>query len=420
MAQENGSNIRRAAINKQGANARFSFQVTSKQENRPVKDVDDTNTYTSKADEVKSIVTSDSTDKGFEVASALLLDDASKEKLNSIKSDSSLRKLLAKDIIFDEEFMSKHHAQANAVWSRSKGGKVVIGQVFLAMINSKKPGEKGRAIRTLIHENLHAYIEEMADDKFHPNAVANLRNRMQDIYDDFATAINQDIADLKAGNIDEIKRRRHIQDKATLEKISAWLNNVNTFTAESYATRENPQDALEEFIVESLTNIDLMNYLNQVDADGGVIKGNTIWQKILKFIGDLFGVNIRPNSLRAKQMEALGEIFKNNQEAEVKVEEKEEVTQPTTSSTGRIEEVETETVADNTNSVIDSDDVGSANEVFDIKDEDVDDDDEYDDESTSEEVAFNSFNSAIESLPMSERAKFASLVSSAAISMSCK
>lgn len=422
MAQENGSNIRRTAINKQGANARFSFQVTNKQESRPVKNVDDTNTYTSKADEVKSIITSDSTDKGFEVASALLLDDTSKEKLNSIKSDSSLRKLLAKDIIFDEEFMSKHHAQANAVWSKTKGGKVVIGQIFLDMINSKKPGEKGRAIRTLMHENLHAYIEEMADDKFHPNAVDNLRNRMQDIYDDFATAISQDINDLKAGNIDEIKQRRHIQDKATLEKISNWLNNVNTFTAESYATRENPQDALEEFIVESLTNVDLMNYLNQVDADGGVIKGNTIWQKILKFIGDLFGINIRPNSLRAKQMEALGEIFKNNQESEVKAEEKEEVTQLTTSSTGRIEEVETETVADDTNSIVDSNDVGKPNETFDINDEDADADDEYDadDESTSEEVAFNSFNSAIESLPMSERAKFASLVSSAAISMSCK
>lgn len=424
MAQENGSNIRRVAINKQGANARFSFQVTSKQESRPVKDVSDT--YTSKADEVKSIITSDSTDKGFEVASALLLDDTSKEKLNSIKSDSSLRKLLAKDIIFDEEFMSKEHAQANAVWSKTKGGKVVIGQKFLDMINSKKPGEKGRAIRTLMHENLHAYIEDMADNKRHPNAVANLRNRMQDIYDDFAAAINQDINDLKAGNIDEIKQRRHIQDKATLERISEWLNNVNTFTAESYATRENPQDALEEFIVESLTNVDLMNYLNQVDADGGVIKGNTIWQKILKFVGDLFGINIRPNSLRAKQMEALGEIFKNNQEAEVKAEEKEEkeeeeVTQLTTSSTGRIEEVEEQTVADDTNSIIDSDDVGSANETFDIKDEDVDADDEYDaDESTSEEVAFNSFNSAIESLPISERAKFASLVSSAAISMSCR
>lgn len=420
MAQENGSNIRRTAINKQGANARFSFQVTSKKESRPVKDVSDT--YTSKADEVKSIITSDSTDKGFEVASALLLDDTSKEKLNSIKSDSSLRKLLAKDIIFDEEFMSKEHAQANAVWSKTKGGKVVIGQKFLDMINSKKPGEKGRAIRTLMHENLHGYIEDMANDKRHPNAVANLRNRMQDIYDDFATAINQDITDLKAGNIDEIKQRRHIQDKATLEKISEWLNNVNTFTAESYATRENPQDALEEFIVESLTNVDLMNYLNQVDADGGVIKGNTIWQKILKFIGDLFGINIRPNSLRAKQMEALGEIFKNNQEAEVKEEKEEEVTQPTTSSTGRIEEVEEQTVADDANSIIDSEDVGSANETFDINDEDADADDEYDadDESTSEEVAFNSFNSAIESLPISERAKFASLVSSAVISMSCR
>lgn len=421
MAQENGSNIRRTAINKQGANARFSFQVTNKQESRPVEDA--SGKYISKADEIKSIVTSDSTDKGFEVASALLLDDTSKEKLNSIKSDSSLRKLLAKDIIFDEEFMSKHHVQANAVWSKTKGGKVVIGQIFLDMINSKKPGEKGRAIRTLMHENLHGYIEDMANDKRHPNAVANLRNRMQDIYDDFATAINQDITDLKAGNIDEIKQRRHIQDKATLEKISEWLNNVNTFTAESYATRENPQDALEEFIVESLTNVDLMNYLNQVDADGGVIKGNTIWQKILKFIGDLFGINIRPNSLRAKQMEALGEIFKNNQEAEVKAEEKEEeVTQPTTPSTGGIEEVETETVADDTNSIVDSDDVGKPNETFDINDEDADADDEYDadDESTSEEVAFNSFNSAIESLPMSERAKFASLVSSAAISMSCK
>lgn len=418
MAQENGSNIRRTAINKQGANARFSFQVTNKQESRPVEDVSDS--YISKADKIKSIVTSDSTDKGFEVASALLLDDTSKEKLNSIKSDSSLRKLLAKDIIFDEEFMSKEHSQANAVWSKTKGNKVVVGQKFLDMINSKEPGEKGRAIRTLMHENLHGYIEDMANNKRHPNAVANLRNRMQDIYDDFAAAINQDINDLKAGNIDEIKQRRHIQDKASLERISEWLNNVNTFTAESYATRENPQDALEEFIIESLTNVDLMNYLNQVDADGGVIKGNTIWQKILKFIGDLFGINIRPNSLRAKQMETLGEIFKNNQEAEVKAEEKEEVTQPTTSSTGRIEEVETETIADNTNSVIDSDDVGRANEVFDIKDENVDDDDEYDDESTSEEVAFNSFNSAIESLPMSERAKFASLVSSAAISMSCK
>lgn len=418
MAQENGSNIRRTAINKQGANARFSFQVTNKQESRPVEDVGDS--YISKADEIKSIVTSDSTDKGFEVASALLLDDTSKEKLNSIKSDSSLRKLLAKDIIFDEEFMSKEHPQANAVWSKTKGNKVVVGQKFLDMINSKEPGEKGRAIRTLMHENLHGYIEDMANNKRHPNAVANLRNRMQDIYDDFAAAINQDINDLKAGNIDEIKQRRHIQDKASLERISEWLNNVNTFTAESYATRENPQDALEEFIVESLTNVDLMNYLNQVDADGGVIKGNTIWQKILKFIGDLFDINIRPNSLRAKQMETLCEIFKNNQEAEVKAEEKEEVTQPTTSSTGRIEEVETETIADNTNSVIDSDDVGRANEVFDIKDENVDDDDEYDDESTSEEVAFNSFNSAIESLPMSERAKFASLVSSAAISMSCK
>lgn len=420
MAQENGSNIRRTAINKQGANARFSFQVTNKQERRPVEDASDS--YISKADEIKSIVTSDSTDKGFEVASALLLDDTSKEKLNSIKSDSPLRKLLAKDIIFDEEFMSKHHAQANAVWSKTKGGKVVIGQIFLDMINSKKPGEKSRAIRTLMHENLHGYIEDMANDKRHPNAVANLRNRMQDIYDDFATAISQDINDLKAGNIDEIKQRRHIQDKATLEKISNWLNNVNTFTAESYATRENPQDALEEFIVESLTNVDLMNYLNQVDADGGVIKGNTIWQKILKFIGDLFGINIRPNSLRAKQMEALGEIFKNNQEAEVKAEEKEEVTQPTTSSTGSIEEFKTEIVADDTNSIIDSNDVGKPNETFDINDEDADVDDEYDadDESTSEEVAFNSFNSAIESLPMSERAKFASLVSSAAISMSCK
>ena len=135
----------------------------------------------------------------------------------------------------------------------------------------------------------------------------------------------------------------------------------------------------------------------------------------------MFDINIRPNSLRAKQMEALGEIFKNNQEAEVKVEEKEEVTQPTIPFTGGIEEVETETVAGDTNSIVDSDDVGSANETFDIKDEDVDADDEYDaDESTSEEVAFNSFNSAIESLPMSERAKFTSLVSSAAISMSCR
>lgn len=420
MAQENGSNIRRVAANKQGANARFSFEVVSKPESRPVEGMNTAPTYTSKADEVKAIIQSDSDNKGFEVASALLLDSASKDKLNSIKADNPLRKLLSRDIIFDSEFMEKHHKQANAVWSNTKGNKVVVGQKFLDMINSKKPGEKGRAIRTIMHENLHAYIEDMANDKAHPNAVANLRSRMKDIYDDFADAIAQDIADLQAGNIDEIKQRRHIQDKATLEKISEWLNNVNAFTAESYATRENPQDALEEFIVESLTNVDLMNYLNQVDADGGVIKGNTIWQKILKFIGDLFGVNIRPNSLRAKQMEVIGEVFKNNQEAEVKaaeteIKEDEDKQNTTTPSTGQIEET-------TPNDDLLGADAGTTNEHYDVEESDEDADDEYepDDESTSEEVAFNSFNSAIESLPMSERAKFASLVSSAAISMSCR
>lgn len=38
--------------------------------------------------------------------------------------------------------MSKEHAQANAVWSKTKGGKVVVGQKFLDMINSKEPGER--------------------------------------------------------------------------------------------------------------------------------------------------------------------------------------------------------------------------------------------------------------------------------------
>ena len=94
---------------------------------------------------------------------------------------------------------------------------------------------------------------------------------------------------------------------------------------------KNNYDALEEFVVESFTNFDLATYLNNIeygdfkvdDIDLKNIKkdGHSLFQKILYFLGKIFGWNINNNSLYAKEFTMLADAFSQNTEV------KEELTQ---------------------------------------------------------------------------------------------
>lgn len=59
-----------------------------------------------------------------------------------------------------------------------------------------------------------------------------------------------------------------------------------------------------------------MDYLNSVKVEGEH-KGKTssLWQKIMEFISRLFGIEIRDESLRAKEFNILADKFKENKVA---------------------------------------------------------------------------------------------------------
>ena len=84
------------------------------------------------------------------------------------------------------------------------------------------------------------------------------------------------------------------------------------------------KNGLEEFIVESLTRPELMNVLNKIQASteevGKTIKikkSGTLLQRIIKFVSELFGVNVNENSLLEQEYKLFGNIV---QQEEVKQE----------------------------------------------------------------------------------------------------
>ena len=123
-------------------------------------------------------------------------------------------------------------------------------------------------------------------------------------------------------------------DEETRNRISKYL-----FSDEISAG--NKHIALEEFLVESLTSEELVNYLNSVDAEFEKKKlSNNLWQRILKVLSDIFGWEIRKGSLREKELYALQGQLKNIRQAidnvgkqetkqEEKVDNKQEITAKT-------------------------------------------------------------------------------------------
>ena len=159
-----------------------------------------------------------------------------------------------------------------------------------------------------------------------------------------------------------------------------------------------------------------MDYLNSVRVEGEHKgKTNSLWQKIMEFISRLFGIEIRDESLRAKEFNILAEKFK-DKKTTPKTEVKEETKAPVE---GTLEFKEDEVKDEETPT--DDNNLGISEGNNEVNEDDLDDllnmGSTVDDKTLS---SFSSLYSAARALPMEEQSRMLDMVERGEFSISCR
>ncbi len=399
LAQVNGSNYSRFSSNIK-ANSVLEFTIgdeVKQEEEKPLEPPRKENVASNTTDQVKSIIESDSKTKGLDIAKAILPEEA----VNLLNNAGKLTSILPENVIFANDRIERFRASEknNNINAMYEKGDIVVGDGFFKE-------NSGRQVRILIHEGLHKRLHD-----YGPSQHKRFLNNMTEIYDDFSKAIDEDLKDIADGNIKAVRERRNFEDTLTDEAITDWLKYIDSFKFKEYVDRGQLDRAKEEFIVESLTNVEFIDYLNKVKVDdvGDKSRHRTAWQKIMDFINKLFRLNIDEGSLREKEYNAFAKALSIDTNAETNVQTETETNTEETQD----EEVENEVVEDETPTP------GTDKEL----DKEYDSDDIYEDDDDimlSSRSEFPSLYSAIESLPMEQHSQFATLLASGDISITCK
>lgn len=423
LEQENSSNYRAVGVDKIGSNQTLQIDIFNTSESRPVEDIveeiptDTPQTIVRNA--INSIINNDSVANKGETIADYILSDKSKESLSKIvklkKYNGVTDAIFPENFIFDDDkiqkFRESDEANKNALaYYDSENEEIVVGNDWLSRtVDANTAGDD--AVRVLIHEKLHSQINNSRNPK-------QFREKLRTIYDDFVKAIDADLANLNDNTFDEINARFD-NKAANIDALRSYLTHIKEYQFEKFSTR--PDTQLEEFIVESLTSKGLMDYLNSVRVEGEH-KGKTssLWQKIMEFISRLFGIEIRDESLRAKEFNILANKFKENKAAP-KTEVKEETKAPVEGTlefnddeVKHEEKVSEEVPAD--------DNITNITEGNDLVDEDELDDllnmgSSVDDKTLS---SFSSLYSAVRALPMDEQSRMFDMVERGEFSISCR
>lgn len=423
LEQENSSNYRAVGVDKIGSNQTLQIDIFDTSESRPVEDVvDETPTDTPQTivrNAINSIINNDSIANKGETIAEYLLSEKSKDSLSKIvklkKYNRVTDAIFPENFIFDDDkiqkFRESDEANKNALaYYDSENEEIVVGNDWLSRtVDANTAGND--AVRVLIHEKLHSQINNSRNPK-------QFREKLRTIYDDFVKAIDTDLANLNDSTFDEINARFD-NKAANIDALRSYLTHIKEYQFEKFSTR--PDTQLEEFIVESLTSKGLMDYLNSVKVEGEH-KGKTssLWAMIMEFISRLFGIEIRDESLRAKEFNILADKFKENKVAP-KTEVKEETKAPVegtlefddnkVESEGKIPEG----VPDDYNPL----NIGKDN----IKVEENQLNDLLGMGSSVDDKTLNSFSSlysAVRALPMDEQSRMFDMVERGEFSISCR
>ena len=373
---EYGNNVTRTSSN---PNVRYKIVTSSPVE----RNVSSSQPTIDVAKEANNIMSSSRTDKAAALA-RLIFDDDTVTTLSTYD-------LLPHNLVFDAAFNTGDgREKLNASFNRNT--KVTtIGPRFLSMLSSTNDAYRKQAIRKLIHERLH--------DILHSDGNEHYINDIRGIYDAFVESL------------DNAEATKPILEKYLKKNnLNISLDNYyENFKKYKYLSKQTEEERLEEFLVDTLTSVELANYLNNVTSLSKINmrerKRDTLLNKIMRLLAKIMGVNIKSDSLYAQEFEALRKAMDTTAEQTTQFEEETTENVQQTVETQQPQVEETPAVPENKNS-------------FNIVNDETDDD-EY--SSTTEEYeSVASIGDYIQSYSPEDRAEIARELNSGEISIKCK
>ena len=422
LDQENSSNYRDKGIRKQ-FNAGFgitaiSNRVDTNETNTPVEEDNQPSNKSTRFEAtrklVQDITKSDSETQGLDIVKSLVTKEVS-DIIEKNKKSTLLNEVFPAKVTYDDKAVKESNEEAVAI-NKGKTHEIIIGDKFIDIAIDANKGGGNRAARILIHERLHT--------KLSTNQGKKIKRNLQSVYDDFLRESEIDLADIESGNIDAVNERRGYNlNKKTADELKKFLTDLR------YSDISNPELKLEEFVVESLTSSALASYMNHIKVEGEEVgKAKTLWQRIMQFISKLFNFDIADNSLRAKEFNILGEVFKKA---------KTDTTSNSSNSTTSTTKTPVELDLFNQQSTVETEPevTKTEEEPVQVSEEDNDDNDyndnnlnTYNEESTEDDDEdmfsiireYPSLTAALEDVPLQERAIATSRIASGELEIVCR
>ena len=383
MPNEHGNNVTRTSSN---PNVRYKIVTSS-----PVERID-TSTQVGVQDistQANAVVNSQRSDKS-EALAKLVFDD-------NVVSTLTKYGLLPTNLVFNPDF-NTGEGRENLNASFNTTTKVTsIGPKFMAMLSNPNEAYRKQAIRKLIHERLH--------DVIHSNGNEHYVKDIKAIYDTFVSYIDNE-------NFSKPILEKYLKKINSNKSLDEFYDNFKKY---KYLSKQTEEERLEEFLVDSLTSVELADFLNNVTGLSKVNmrekKRDTLLNKIMRVLAKLMGINIKNDSLYAQEFETLRQAI--NSDAQLTIQFEDETTTEAEQAVAQQEETVDETaeevVPTSTNS----------NVYQNLAETSDEDDDEY--SSTTEEYEdVASVADYIQSYSPEDRAEIAREINSGEISIKCK
>ena len=235
------------------------------------------------AKEANNIISSSRTDKAAALA-RLIFDDDTVTTLSTYD-------LLPHNLVFDAAFNTGDGREKLNASFNNNTKVTTIGPRFLSMLSSTNYAYRKQAIRKLIHERLH--------DILHSNNNEHYINDIRNIYNAFAESLNN--AEAAKPILEKYLKKNNLNIS-----LDDYYENFKKY---KYLSKQTEEERLEEFLVDTLTSVELANYLNNVTSLSKVNmrerKRDTLLNKIMRLLAKIMGVNIKSDSLYAQEFEAL-------------------------------------------------------------------------------------------------------------------
>lgn len=313
---DNGSNYDRTS-DVQGASQNMyidipmsTTQTSTSQQAKGSTERIERGTDKAKYDNLKASLESDSTAKGEDLMRLAFGDEWVNRFNEEAKTDGIFESLFPSKIYYDDiNWYSDNGVKGAIARTNSRGnnstydhifrdgrktirihgkGNTVVGSRLLNMLASKDSFRRNTGARKLIHERIHQILAEPSIEKL--NALSSIA----DIYKQVKSALATEEKYIKTLDANDAKNKARITLFNDVKKTLSYKDG---------------DIALEEFIVESMTNSSVAKFMDDIKvSDVGEAKGKTLLSKIMKFIAKFFGWNISDDSLLRKEFNILSNL----------------------------------------------------------------------------------------------------------------